>query len=183
MTGLFDDTDPGIDGRDATLSDDGVYRYDLARTWGPAPWMLFVMLNPSTADARDDDPTIRRCIGFARREERMGIRVVNLFAYRATKPADLRRAGYPVGDRNDEFIVRHARATHQHPIVCAWGAITAPQVLARAKEVTQLLQHATSGFGRRNQLMCLGTTASGQPRHPLMLAAGVPLEVYREGNR
>lgn len=77
-------------GAGAVVSGDGRYRYALTRTWRPdAPLLTFVMLNPSTADAYADDPTIRRCIGFARREGAAGIRVANLFAYRATSPAAL----------------------------------------------------------------------------------------------
>src|SRR5689334_20041621 len=72
--------------KSAVLSPCGLYRYRLTRRWGDGPALLFVMLNPSTADATEDDPTIRRCTGFAKREGMPAIEVVNLFAWRATDP-------------------------------------------------------------------------------------------------
>ena len=87
-----------IDERSAVLSDDGKYRYQLDRKWGPGEVMLtFVMLNPSTADANEDDPTIRRCVNFAKRELFHGIRVLNLYAYRTPSPAQLWLADDPIG--------------------------------------------------------------------------------------
>lgn len=83
----------------AYLSADGLYRFALHRWWGDGIRLGFVMLNPSTADAEIDDPTIRRCMGFARTLGFDGIRVVNLYAYRATKPADLWKADEPTGGR------------------------------------------------------------------------------------
>jgi hypothetical protein len=74
--------------REAEISEDGKYRYALMRMWDDKPLMMFCMLNPSTADATKDDPTIRRCIGFAKDRGYGGIYVVNLMAYRATDPAE-----------------------------------------------------------------------------------------------
>ena len=89
----------------ATISEDGLYRYALSRTWEGPIWSLaFIMLNPSTADATEDDPTIRKCIGFAQRNGCNAIEVVNLFAFRATDPNDLRRAGYPVSPMMSSFF-------------------------------------------------------------------------------
>lgn len=152
------DTRPVI--KAATISEDGLYRYTLSRSWGPGPQALFIMLNPSTADAELDDPTIRRCIGFARREGCDGITVVNLYAYRATKPLHLWEQVDPVGPRNNAVLdaalqqARHAGA----PIIAAWGAN------ARAGRVNDLLDIA-----RGTQLHCLGLTKQGAPRHPLYL--------------
>lgn len=152
---------------DATLSECGRYRYTLTRTWDPSVWRLwFIMLNPSTADATIDDPTIRRCIGFARRFGYGGLGVVNLYAYRATKPADLWRADDPVGPDNDETLrdMLAARSYYGVPTVAAWGANAKPD------RVAQVLAMAGA-----HQLMCLGLTQAGQPRHPLYLRADADL--------
>jgi hypothetical protein len=110
----------------ATISVDGRYRYDLHRCWDSSSTMLpFVMCNPSTADAAIDDPTIRRCIGFARRLGFGGIVVRNLFAWRATSPRDLaaaRRAGEDiVGPDNPVWLAGLQRMTT--PVVAAWGSL------------------------------------------------------------
>lgn len=94
----------------AHLSACGAYRYALRRTWDPArPAALFVGLNPSTADAERDDPTTRRCVRFARDWGFGGLLVGNLFAYRATRPRDLRAAAEPVGPENDWWLAALAR--------------------------------------------------------------------------
>ena len=97
----------------AVVSDDGLYRYILTRTWDRSlPALVFCMLNPSTADATVDDPTIRKCIGFAQRLGYGGIIVVNLFAYRATKPRELYAqlaAGSTLGDAAREARVAVGR--------------------------------------------------------------------------
>ena len=92
----------------ALLSSCGTYRYRLWRYWHTEREpLIFIMLNPSTADAMQDDPTIRKCIGFAKRLGFGGIEVVNLFAYRATDPRDLRANGYQVGP--DDFVAIQQR--------------------------------------------------------------------------
>jgi len=157
--------------KSAEISECGLYRYSLARTWDHSSWPLpFVMLNPSTADADIDDPTIRRCVGFAKREGYGGILVANLFAYRATKPSVLKQVDCPVGPRN-EFIL--ASLCHQTkaagvPIVCAWGANAAE----RGRWFTQWAK------ANGSRLVCLGTTASGEPRHPLYVRGDQPLVEY-----
>jgi len=95
--------------RGAVISPCGLYRYSLTRTWSAALPLPFVMLNPSTADADIDDPTIRRCMAFARREHAGGIIVANVFAYRATSPADLWKATDPFGPWNDDTLETVAR--------------------------------------------------------------------------
>lgn len=88
----------------AGISECGTYRYWLCREWSPGlDSLVWLMLNPSTADATQDDPTIRRCMGFARRWGYGGITVVNLYAYRATNPRDLLTAADPVGPENDRY--------------------------------------------------------------------------------
>src|SRR5690349_21188818 len=85
---------------------EGAYRYRLDRWWDRAlPPLIYIMLNPSTADAERDDATIRVCMGRAKNEGCGGIVVVNLFAYRATKPEDMKRAADPVGPNNDWYIL------------------------------------------------------------------------------
>lgn len=107
--------------RTAVISPCTKFRYELCRVWDSnLPELLFIMLNPSRADDQQDDPTIRKCIGFATRLGYGSIRVVNLFAYRATDPADLKAAGYLVGDQNDEWIERGVRECDA--IAYAWGA-------------------------------------------------------------
>ena len=153
----------------ADLSDDGVYRYYLGRWWGPShgglPTLAFIMLNPSIADAEQDDPTIRKCVGFARRLGYAGISVFNLFAYRATDPDDLRaamKAGVDVvGPENDERLrlMLRGRLAVGDGVVAAWGAQKG--IDARVREVLAMP-------GSR-ALCTLGLTAKGVPRHPLML--------------
>lgn len=151
----------------AILSPDGLYRYALARSWSDAPPLTFVMLNPSTADAELDDPTIRRCIGFARREGLGGIRVVNLYALRATNPAALKSAADPVGPENDEHIVWALTSAlgSDAPVVAAWGALAED---SRARAVFHLA-------GLEFPWQALGFTKGGRPRHPLYLRGDAPL--------
>src|SRR5262245_43759244 len=113
--GLF--TDSG-----AVISKCGQYRYDLWRVWDDAaPIMIFVMLNPSTADGETDDPTIRRCMGLARRECCGGIRVRNIFALRATNSGDLLKHPDPSGPLNEKYL-RDARVVGaQTRLIVAWG--------------------------------------------------------------
>ena len=149
--------------KSAILSDCGQYRYHLARRWGAGRTMLFVMLNPSTADASVDDPTIRKCVGFAQRNGCEAVEVVNLFARRATDPRELVRAGYPIGPLNDDQIMSAAATTRLHGgvIVCAWGAHA--RGLQRAIDVRARLDKA--GY----PLQALRLLSDGTPSHPLML--------------
>lgn len=154
---------------DAYISDDGVYRYNLVRDWAGDPdsrGMLFVMLNPSTADAVEDDPTIRRCINFAKREGCGYLEVVNLFAFRATEPANMKAADDPIGPEND-IVIRQA-LDDADVVVCGWGAHGSFN--GRDKEVVALIRD--SG----HDALALGVTKAGQPRHPLYLKNDAPLE-------
>ncbi len=146
--------------KSAVISACGKFRYILRRSWDVGlPALCFVMLNPSTADATADDPTIRKCIGFAERHGFGGIIVANLFAYRATDPADLKRAGYPVGDENDFWINLAAREAEA--VVCAWGVNA--RKLARPAAVRAVLRAA------KRPIHALRLTDDGIPWHPLML--------------
>lgn len=147
--------------KSAVVSDCGQFRYILRRLWNPSlPALGFVMLNPSTADADKDDPTIRKCIGFAERLGFGAIVVTNLFAYRATQPADLKKAGYPRGEECDWWIEKAVRESNF--TVCAWGSNA--RGLNRPTEVLKIIQ-GVWGVAPRT----LALTDDGIPRHPLML--------------
>lgn len=149
------------------------YRYMLTRTIAPLfaknNALLVVMLNPSTADERVDDPTIRRCIGFAAREGAPLLQVVNLYAYRATDPAELARVemDVAVGVGNDD-VLESALAMPHARIVCAWGSH--PMAARAMSRFTSIHRQA-----HQPALWCLGTTRSGAPRHPLYVRADAPL--------
>lgn len=145
--------------RSAVLSDCEAYRYSLSRIWLPGGGRaLWVMLNPSTADAEQDDPTIRRCIGFSKRIGMGRLDVVNLFALRATDPAELLHHPRPIGPDNIQTIRRHL--TTANVVIAAWGANPAVKKL----DAPNLIRLAADS-GR--PVYCLGTTKSGAPRHPL----------------
>lgn len=146
---------------DAHISECGQYRYLLTRDIsmiGEAGKAVFVMLNPSTADATEDDPTIRRCRGFAESWGCSGLVVANLYALRSTDPRQLWKHDDPVGPENDGILRGLA---HKHTdIVCAWGANAKPDRVRRFHDFMV-------SYGA--QLFCLGTTKAGAPRHPLYL--------------
>lgn len=143
----------------AVFSGDRRYRYRLWRRWDLSrPLIAFCMLNPSTADERSDDPTIRRCIGFARDWGYGGVEIVNVFAFRATDPRELRRVRDPVGPRNDSYVLDAAERAAS--VVIAWGAHGAFR--SRGIEALALLSP-------RARILALGWTRSGEPRHPLYL--------------
>ena len=158
---------------DAILDERGTYRYQLTRQWDTlAPRRCcFIMLNPSTADAKVDDPTIRRCIRFAKDWGFGAMVVVNLFAYRSTDPAALRLVADPVGPGND-FYIAHA-IDHTEVVVAAWG--NGGMIFGRDKVVIER-------FGAKMQ--CFGRTAAGHPKHPLYVPAAANLEpLLMGGNR
>jgi hypothetical protein len=154
--------------RAAEVSPDGLYRYSLTRRGGEAPPVRWIMLNPSTADANADDPTIRRCMSFARDWGAGGIVVHNLFAYRTTDPYRLRMVVDPVGPGNDARLVEPLEPGTR--TVCAWG--TGGALEGRAVAVRGML--VAAGV----ELWCLGRTGAGHPRHPLYLRRETPLELF-----
>jgi hypothetical protein len=153
----------------AIISDCGKFRYALTRRWSEGPTALFIMLNPSTADANMDDPTIRRCVGFAKREGCGGIRVENLYAFRATSPDEMFLYGYNATGNTDYFI-REA-LSEEGPVICAWGADSRSKL--RASRVFAII----NGKGVTPQ--CLGITKSGAPRHPLYVKKDAPLVPFQ----
>lgn len=155
----------------AVLSACGLYRYRLERTWDDAlAPALFVMLNPSTADATVDDPTVRRCIGFARSWGCGGVVVVNLFAFRATDPAALLSAADPVGPDNFRHVIDAIEVDKPAKVVCAWGAHRLPPM---GNEMVARIRMT----GR--ELHCLGMTMAGCPRHPLYVPASADLVPFK----
>jgi hypothetical protein len=158
----------------ATISPCGKYRYWLSRE-GDASMrrVAFVMLNPSTADADIDDATIRRCRTFARGA---GFVVVNLFAYRATKPADMFAVGLGVAQGRDNYNYLLHVAQGDYKIIVAWGAqhkVIEPYVF----DAVQILRW-TSDDLTPNCLYCLGTTKDGHPRHPLYVKSDQPIDPW-----
>ena len=133
------------------------YRYTLWRVWDEGkPHVAFIGLNPSTADASQDDPTIRRCMGFARDWGYGGLLMLNLFAFRATDPAELLKARDPIGPDNDHFI--NTLAPTAARVVAAWG------------NHGQHLNRAAAVRGSVPELYALKINQSGEPGHPLYLS-------------
>ncbi|WP_288904534.1 DUF1643 domain-containing protein [uncultured Sneathiella sp.] len=143
----------------ADFSSCGAYRYRLWRRWSEGPSVAFIMLNPSTADEFRNDPTIERC---HRRAVDMGygaLEVVNIFAYRATDPRELKKYPHPVGPDNDIALLQTANSADM--VICAWGGHG--DYRGRHEEVRKLLkEHAIAPH-------VLSLTAKGQPGHPLYL--------------
>lgn len=156
-----------VNGRDAVLSDDLVYRYWLHR-WvfdGDGGCVTWVMLNPSTADANVDDATIRKCMAFTKLWGHSSMVVINLFAFRSTDPKGLKTAADPVGPENDEFLAKWMAGSEK--VVVAWGAHGS--LLNRDKDFVEKHSALASRF------QCLGTTKSGAPKHPLYIPYTQPL--------
>ena len=180
----------------ATISACGAYRYSLWREWRGTPnarWKMwfhddgspvldgagaqlgepetatFIMLNPSTADGKSDDPTIRRCVAFARSWGYDRMVAVNLFAFRATSPRDLLRLTHhdnPVGINNSHYVT--LAAEQDGVVVCAWGA-----------HGSHLGQDETIlGWLQPHSTFCLGRTKDGHPRHPLYVASNAELTPF-----
>ncbi|MDO5529760.1 MAG: DUF1643 domain-containing protein [Paracoccus sp. (in: a-proteobacteria)] len=153
----------------AIYSDCGAYRYLLTRDWGAGPRVAFVMLNPSTADERANDATIERC---QRRAATMGggLIVVNLFGFRATRPADLKAAADPVGTDNDAVLLEALRKADR--IICGWGFHGAHQ--GRGEQIAKMLR--AEGLA----LLQLGLTKDGHPRHPLYLSYRIEPQIWAD---
>ncbi len=151
--------------KNATFSDCRKYRYGLSRTWnGKKKTILFIGLNPSTANEKIDDPTIRRCINYAQNWGYGSLLMVNLFAYRATMPSELKNVKNPIGNDNDLHIIELSKKADI--AVAAWG--NEGTLLNRDKEVKKILPN----------LMCLKINKSGQPSHPLYQKKDLKLIKY-----
>ncbi|PJE30525.1 hypothetical protein PSM7751_03162 [Pseudooceanicola marinus] len=148
----------------ALYSPCGHYRYALTRVWdAAAPRLLYVMLNPSTATEQQNDPTIERCERRARTLGYGGFRACNIFAWRETSPALLKKAADPIGPANDAQLAEAARWVGDNGLIlCGWGAHA--DHMGRGKTCAALLR----ATGR--PLAHLGLTKAGEPRHPLYIA-------------
>jgi hypothetical protein len=152
--------------RGAKLSVDGLYRYRLWRRWANGRTCVFVGINPSTADATNDDPTIRKCIGFAERWGFGAIEMVNLFAFRSTDQRLLEDLKDPEGPENADTLRQVFDGAHR--IVWAWGR-------GKTAKVRELIRARVGVSGRWLavpkvcEIGALGYTEDGYPRHPLML--------------
>ena len=186
---------PGVNGR-AAFSRCGRYRWFLERCWndpcarqrmdGACDTLIFCGLNPSRADANTDDPTMRRLSGFAQTWGYRRLVVINLFALITPSPAVLRRHRRPVGDANDAVLNSWLQRWCRCPgwtLWLGWGAGGGlgrrdQWMLERLSELNSLRQqHGASGP------LCLGTTRSGHPRHPLYLAGSASLQAWTAAPR
>jgi hypothetical protein len=161
------DVDQTLDGAcgSALFDQTRSYRYALDRVWDPLRRpAIFIMLNPSTADASILDATLRRVKGFAQSWDCGGFIVLNAFALRATDPKQLRRHPDPVGPDNDR-VIGSVLAAHMGPRIVAWGADPAIALHRRAGKILDWIHLGG------DQAMCLGKTGRGDPRHPLYLPA------------
>lgn len=157
----------------AVISDCRTYRYSLTREWEDGKCVAWLMLNPSTADAQVDDPTIRKCIGFSKRWGFGRLVVVNLFALRSTDPRALARNTDPVGPMTNWWITAAAKESRE--LVCAWGCqqhLTTYALKDRPRQVLERLIPADT------IVSCLGRRKDGAPRHPLMLSYDTPREEF-----
>jgi hypothetical protein len=140
--------------KSAVFSSCRKYRYSLTRSWNSADgYVLFIGLNPSIADEMVDDPTLKRCINFAKDWGYGGLIMVNLFAYMATYPSELKKATLPIGKENNKHILNGYQKSQL--TVIAWG--NDGYLLGRDKEVLAIIENP----------MCLNINKSGQPAHPL----------------
>ena len=145
---------------DAKFSPCRKYRYVLYRIWDKSkPLVMFIGLNPSKADETRDDPTIRRCINFAKSWEYGGIFVTNLFAYRTNIPKKMKSYDDPIGEENDKWIKIISKKASI--IIAAWG--NEGVYLNRARVIEESISN----------LKCIKKNKSGEPSHPLYLKANL----------
>lgn len=143
--------------KNAILSADRIYRYVLSREWDERkPYVMFIGLNPSTADENADDPTINKCINFAKNWGYGGIYMLNLFAFRTTYPDVLFTAEEPIGNENDQYLEEYAMKVDK--IICAWG--NNGDFKNRSQTVKNSLE----------KLYYLKMNKTDEPAHPLYLA-------------
>lgn len=140
--------------KDAKLSECRKYRFALWRIWDDSkPYVMFIGLNPSTADETEDDPTLTRCINYAKSWGYGGVCMANLFSFRATEPEDMLAVTDPIGQGNDEWLIKLSGKAGL--VVAAWG--NTGRHMGRSQQIRQLLPN----------LHCLKMNKSGEPAHPL----------------
>ena len=140
----------------ANISKDKIYRYTLSRTWDSTkPTVLFIELNPSIADENIDDPTITRCINFAKDWGYGTLLMANLFAFRSTYPKEIYLIDDPIGKDNDHYILECVKQSDL--IIACWG--NNGTYMDREKIIKELVPN----------LYCLQKNKNGTPHHPLRL--------------
>lgn len=159
---------------------DRIYRYKLWRRWSEGPLLMVVGLNPSTADETQDDPTVRRCIGYAKAWGYAGLMMTNAFAFRATNPKVMLFFPEPIlaWSQNLAIIERESRLVIRESgaVLAAWGNHGSHRIQSRC--LRQRLHLCGGGVA------CLGLTKSGEPKHPLYLAANTkPIPFIGDGGR
>ena len=156
---------------DAILSKDRKYRYVLSRIWDETkPTVMIIGLNPSTADETENDPTIIRCIDFAKFWGYGGVYMLNLFGFRATKPKDMFNADEPIGQDNDKYIEEYSKICDK--VICAWG--NDGNHKNRSKEILSKIENTY--YLKLNQ--------TGEPAHPLYLKGDlipIKFEIDKQG--
>lgn len=158
--------------KNAVISDCGNYRYSLSRIWNSTkPTILFVMLNPSTADANQDDNTIRRCINFCKSWGYGGLVVCNLFAYRSTNPFELLNIIDPQGDDNFSSLEYYAQLSEI--IVCAWGNEPVLKKIPDHRKIVEFI------YQKKAKVHFLELSKNGVPKHPLYLKKDLlPIKLF-----
>lgn len=143
--------------RTAAISHCNRYRYDLTRIWNEGEHLVaFIGLNPSTADASIDDRTILKCIAYAKSWGFGGLVMLNAYSFRATDPRELKKAGYPIGPRNDSYILKWINDPKVTKIIACWSNHIQA---GRAADLRNI-----------GELHCLQLNTTGQPAHPLYLS-------------
>lgn len=155
--------------KDAIIDQSGKYRYSLERCWGSdiSNVVNFILLNPSTADATRDDPTVKACIAFAKGWGFDALIITNLFAYRVTQPSEMKVCNDPYGSENEAYLKQIAKKSKK--VVIAWG--NHGSHCDRDKEVLKMLSPI-------QKLYCLGITKIGHPKHPLYVSRDTEPIVY-----
>lgn len=167
----------------AEFSPDERYRYRLWRRWGEfAPKLYVIGLNSSTADAAKNDPTVTRCIGYAKRWGFDGLEMLNLFAYRATDTRDMLRADDPLGNDNRRILHEQCETAIAlgSGLLCAWGALG--RHWDQEADFIAMLQRGAIGLDGVMPAACLGLTVMNSPVHPLyQRAEALPFAYVGDG--
>ncbi|MHC6178781.1 DUF1643 domain-containing protein [Clostridium sp. JNZ X4-2] len=147
----------------------GKYRYTLSRIWNEnSGKVVFILLNPSTADTFEDDTTVKKCISFAKHWNFGSLEIVNLFAYRCTDAKSLKNVSDPVGIKNNQYILKAVKNADK--IIAGWG--NGSDFCNRASDVLCLL--------KSYKLYCLEINKTGSPKHPLFLSLDTELKEYKQ---
>jgi hypothetical protein len=170
--------------RQTIFSRDRIYRYTLWREWdlllNPS-YLMVIGLNPSTADETEDDPTIRRCVDFAKRFGYGALCMTNLFAFRSTDPKGLKATRDPIGPENDAWLCRMAFANDCGMVIAAWGSSVKTHLAKHSNRIAVSQRDKNvfaPGLLNLKTVHCLGFNADGSPKHPLYLPANTQPELY-----